>query len=124
MPVVYFTVSEDNDVLHADIDLVHRVIVPSAYRGPVRDVGVMGAISTTDHPIHHHPVWFVHPCQTADALEKAAEGEKVSIQDYLQLWLGIIGISVGLHAPLPAARELKSLSGSRTSGARVNGILH
>jgi len=32
---------------------------------------------------------------------KAAENRQISIDDYLPLWMGIIGASVGLNIPIP-----------------------
>jgi len=50
-------------------------------------------------------VFFIHPCQTADAISHVAEGKSVPTEDYLLLWMGIIGASVGLNAPLSMVSE-------------------
>jgi ubiquitin-like-conjugating enzyme ATG10 len=103
VPAVYFIIRDDDGSLITDIDLMYKLVVPRVYRDHLRDVGVMGGISMINHPIFDLPSFFIHPCQTPEALENAAEERPVLIQDYLQLWLGIIGNSVGLQAPIPAA---------------------
>lgn len=49
------------------------------------------------------PSYFVHPCRTADALRASSESGKVSPMEYMMLWFGIIGTSVGLAMPLQTA---------------------
>lgn len=54
------------------------------------------------------PTYFVHPCRTADALLASSEKKQVSPMDYMMLWFGIIGISVGLTLPIETAlRSMK-----------------
>lgn len=103
VPAVYFTIRDDDGSLVTDINLMYKLVVPQAYRDQLRDVGIMGGISMINHPIFDLPAFFIHPCQTPEALENAGGERPVLIQDYLQLWLGIIGNSVGLQAPIPAA---------------------
>jgi ubiquitin-like-conjugating enzyme ATG10 len=65
-----------------------------------------------NHPATDIPSFFIHPCQTASTLAKAAESRQVSIGDYLPLWMGIIGISVGLSVPIPSQQPDEAPSGS------------
>lgn len=105
VPVVYFTIYDEHGSMITDINAMYETIVPPAYRDHLRSFGVMGGISMTNHPYFDVPSFFVHPCQTAEALENAAGEQEILIQNYLQLWLGIIGNSVGLQAPMPATAQ-------------------
>lgn len=49
------------------------------------------------------PTYFVHPCRTADAMLASSEGQQISPLDYMMLWFGIIGGSVGLSLPIETA---------------------
>ncbi|THW16613.1 hypothetical protein D6D17_03237 [Aureobasidium pullulans] len=108
VPVVYMTASPPLPVSHF-LDLV----VPHHFQDAVRETGVMGALSMTviayaaepasradlywqDHPNTGMPAYFVHPCRTADTM-CATGAAGVQIQDYMLVWLGIIGASVGLN---------------------------
>lgn len=108
VPVVYMTASPPLPVSHF-FDLV----VPHHFQDAMRETGVMGALSMTviayaaepasradlywqDHPNTGMPAYFVHPCRTADTV--CATGTAgVQIQDYMLVWLGIVGASVGLN---------------------------
>lgn len=109
--MVYFSIRDEHGQAIADIDVVYSTIVPPYFHGQLQDVGVVGAVSTANHPVTDIPVFFVHPCQTAAALEEAASGRRISIPEYLPLWLGVIGISVGLHEPLPVKACKGKLNG-------------
>ncbi|KAG9517009.1 hypothetical protein KCV07_g6466, partial [Aureobasidium melanogenum] len=91
VPVVYMTASPPLPVSHF-FDLV----VPHHFRDAMRETGVMGALSMTDHPLTGMPAYFVHPCRTADTMCATKSGD-IHVQDYMLLWLGIVGASVGLH---------------------------
>jgi ubiquitin-like-conjugating enzyme ATG10 len=53
------------------------------------------------HPITDLPSFFVHPCNTHEALIAARDTMAVGMteEEYLLLWLGIVGSAVGLHVP-------------------------
>jgi ubiquitin-like-conjugating enzyme ATG10 len=108
VPVMYFCIQDQSSRPVMDVDAMYDLIVTTAYHSQLKDAGVIGGISTTDHPVDGRPVWFIHPCQTAEALEKAAGHGQVQVEVYLQLWLGIIGAPVGLHAPLPSDANVPS----------------
>ncbi|KAH0364723.1 hypothetical protein KCU65_g6634, partial [Aureobasidium melanogenum] len=91
VPVVYMTASPPLPVSNF-FDLV----VPHHFRDAMRETGVMGAISMTDHPLTGMPACFVHPCRTADTMCATRSGD-IHVQDYMLLWLGIVGASVGLN---------------------------
>jgi len=102
VPVVYFSIQDGYNHIITDVDIIYGTIVPPDFHSQMRDVGIMGATSTVNHPLTDVPVFLVHPCQTAAALQEAADGRRITTQEYLRLWLGVIGISVGLHEPLSA----------------------
>ena len=45
------------------------------------------------------PAFFIHPCNTADGMEKIVHDRLVSPLEYLQIWIGLVGPSVGLYLP-------------------------
>jgi ubiquitin-like-conjugating enzyme ATG10 len=61
-----------------------------------------------EHPATNKPVFFIHPCQTAEAMEAIAGNRRLTANEYLLLWLGAFGKCVGLDVPLALARELDS----------------
>lgn len=53
-----------------------------------------------NHPISDIPTFFVHPCNTADALRDVADPTHTPNTDtYLLLWLGLVGRCVNLQVP-------------------------
>lgn len=51
------------------------------------------------HPISDQPAYFIHPCNTPEALSVLKPNKRFTPEDYLVLCLGLIGSSVGLHIP-------------------------
>lgn len=51
------------------------------------------------HPISELPAFFIHPCQTPEALSSLGANNTFQPVEYLILWLGLIGSSVGLFMP-------------------------
>lgn len=45
------------------------------------------------------PAYFIHPCNTAEALKDIIDGKIVSLLEYLYIWFGVVGSAVGLHLP-------------------------
>ena len=56
-------------------------------------------ITEQHHPISDLPAFFIHPCATADALQEVAVRKDVGPEEYLLLWLGLVGTGVNLHVP-------------------------
>ncbi|KAL9112386.1 MAG: hypothetical protein Q9227_003228 [Pyrenula ochraceoflavens] len=52
-----------------------------------------------NHPVTDFPAFFIHPCNTADALRELGSDGIHSPEHYLLLWLGLVGPCVGLHVP-------------------------
>ncbi|KAF2141801.1 uncharacterized protein K452DRAFT_287761 [Aplosporella prunicola CBS 121167] len=59
-----------------------------------------------NHPVTDMPALFVHPCNTASALQEATPSQELTPLQYLQLWLGIIGGCVGLQMPVALASQI------------------
>lgn len=45
------------------------------------------------------PAFVVHPCNTAEAMQVVVGGRSISVEAYLQIWLGLVGGCVGLALP-------------------------
>lgn len=52
-----------------------------------------------NHPVTDLPAYFIHPCNTAEALAQILNDREVSPLEYLQIWVGLVGPSVGLYFP-------------------------
>ena len=52
-----------------------------------------------NHPDNGLVFFFVHPCNTADALREVIDTRQISSLDYMLLWLGLVGNHVGLDLP-------------------------
>lgn len=55
--------------------------------------------SIQNHPITDFPAYFVHPCNTAEAMREVIGSRIVSPLEYLQIWIGQVGSCVGLYLP-------------------------
>ncbi|KAJ5385321.1 Autophagy-related protein 3 [Penicillium concentricum] len=97
VPVLYFGLRWDNGPL--GLDQVYQYVVPERYRQELKSVGVMGGISMGYHPGSGAPAFFVHPCNTADAMANLADAQSVTPGSYLLIWLGLVGHCVNLHVP-------------------------
>ncbi|KAJ6263431.1 Ubiquitin-like-specific protease [Drechslerella dactyloides] len=105
VPTLHLTT---NPPIHA-LSSFYDSLVPPDQRAAVAAVGVQGGISQTEHPYLQRTCWFVHPCQTAEAMRPwvtrdGGEGGRgsgeVGVEGYLGIWLGIVGRAVGLTVPL------------------------
>ncbi|CAI7633632.1 unnamed protein product [Penicillium bialowiezense] len=98
VPVLYFGLRSHN---HGPLGLdeVYQYVVPEQYRQELKSVGVMGGISMGYHPDSGAPAFFVHPCNTADAMAHLADAKSVTPGSYLLIWLGLVGHCVNLHVP-------------------------
>ncbi|OAX78006.1 hypothetical protein ACJ72_07687 [Emergomyces africanus] len=108
VPILYFflhntnNTSSDLSVKSPEglLDVVYNRLVPTQYRSELKGVGIMGGLSIGHHPLSGFPVYFVHPCNTPDALrDVAGSGEVITTETYLILWLSLVGNCVGLHVP-------------------------
>ncbi|KAK6838313.1 hypothetical protein RU639_000918 [Aspergillus parasiticus] len=99
VPVLYFTLRRDSHPGPLGIDEVYQYLVPDQYRRELQNVGVMGGISFGYHPQSGTPTFFVHPCNTADAMKEIAGQQRVTPEAYLITWLGMVGNRLSLHLP-------------------------
>ncbi|KAF3394358.1 hypothetical protein F1880_005390 [Penicillium rolfsii] len=99
VPVLYFVLRWHNHQGPVGLDAVYQYVVPKQHKQPLQSVGVMGGISFGYHPESGAPAFFVHPCNTADAMAQVADGQSVTTGTYLLIWLGLVGQSVNLHVP-------------------------
>ncbi|KAM3066858.1 hypothetical protein ACMFMG_007004 [Clarireedia jacksonii] len=84
-----------------DLNSVYRYLVPEEYKSQLRAVGVMGGISAAPHPLTDVPAFFIHPCQTQEAMENF----DCPLNDYMMIWLGLVGACVGLWMPHEMAED-------------------
>jgi ubiquitin-like-conjugating enzyme ATG10 len=105
VPVLYFYVS---DALHrypTTMTTLYDFLIPSQYKAQTENVGVIGGVTITDHPVTNRPVFFIHPCQTAQVMEASACAGDITAYEYLLIWIGALGKCVGLNVPLAFAKE-------------------
>ncbi|KAK7885749.1 hypothetical protein LTR67_010101 [Exophiala xenobiotica] len=100
VPVLWFWCQQPQ-ARGLNLEQIYDLLVPRTSQAPLRGVGVMGGISMAHHPISDQPAYFIHPCNTPEALSVLKPNDRKSFtpEDYLVLWLGLIGSSVGLHIP-------------------------
>ncbi|KAH8693527.1 hypothetical protein BGW36DRAFT_300935 [Talaromyces proteolyticus] len=97
VPVLYFVVSGIHQSGLAAIDAVYQLLVPDQHKGPLKSSGVMGGISFGYHPQSGIPAYFIHPCNTATAMRDIAGGRGVEPENYLLIWLGLVGNCINLN---------------------------
>ncbi|KAF2809970.1 uncharacterized protein BDZ99DRAFT_415968 [Mytilinidion resinicola] len=103
VPVLYLNLEDRRGVVPPTIESLYEQVIPEHFKAQVRDLGVIGGITMADHPITNRPVFFVHPCNTADALRASLEETKITADQYILLWIGIVGGCVGLQVPTAIA---------------------
>ncbi|KAI7226683.1 hypothetical protein KC330_g8723 [Hortaea werneckii] len=109
VPVLYLSFPSTNRSPLPPPDEVYDLLVPHPYRAQLQAVGPMTALSMTgEHPVTGGPAYFVHPCLTQDSMRAVMAGRQVSAVEYLALWIGVVGATVGLSLPVSLARELQS----------------
>ncbi|KAF2684689.1 hypothetical protein K458DRAFT_301858 [Lentithecium fluviatile CBS 122367] len=113
VPTLYIHILDPLHRFPPTLDTLYQHLVPSPYASQTRDVGVLGGITITDHPISNKPVFFIHPCRTAEVMEASASGRDLEPEAYLMLWIGAMGKCVGLDVP-PAL----ALASSKTENKR------
>lgn len=87
---------------------IYDILVPQHHRTGMQAVGVMGGLTMTEHPVTGMTCWFVHPCRTGEALWSLIAGSQVEEVEYLMMWFGLIGASVGLEVPVAVAQNIVS----------------
>ncbi|KXT13135.1 hypothetical protein AC579_5639 [Pseudocercospora musae] len=107
VPVLYLKAEYASNSSSLSIAEMYRLLVPDAVRQQVEAVGVMGALSMTDNPVTSLPAYCVHPCRTQEAMQAVLNSRKAVPVEYLALWLGLAGGSVGLSVPVHLMQALK-----------------
>jgi ubiquitin-like-conjugating enzyme ATG10 len=78
-----------------NIDTVFRRLVPDEYKEGLRGLSGLGGISADHHPITGLPAFFVHPCLVGEGMA----GFQCTRENYLVIWMGLVGGCVGLWVP-------------------------
>ncbi|ETI29174.1 hypothetical protein G647_01627 [Cladophialophora carrionii CBS 160.54] len=99
VPVLWFSCHHGPEKRPITLDQIYEQLVPQPSSAPLRGVGVLGGISMAHHPVSDLPSFFLHPCNTQDALSVLKPDHDPTPDEYLILWLGLIGSAVGLHIP-------------------------
>ncbi|ORY05120.1 hypothetical protein K493DRAFT_333671 [Basidiobolus meristosporus CBS 931.73] len=68
-------------------------------RDDLRKVEFGGGLTCMEHPILRTPFYRLHPCETANVMREVA-GEELLVEDYIPMYINLIGPSVGLSLPL------------------------
>jgi len=101
MPSLWFTLHDlPKGDSTFDISCAFRYLVPEKQKGALRSAGITGGISAAPHPITDMPAFFIHPCHTREAMENF----DCSLENYMMLWLGLVGGCVGLCLPIEMAQ--------------------
>lgn len=111
VPVLYLTTKGQHAGGQPSLEDVYDILVPNSRRSEMQAVGVLGALSSTEHPLLGMPAYFVHPCRTQEAMAAVSGGHTLRSDEYLLKWLGIVGGSVGLHVPLELATSMSREAG-------------
>ncbi|KAK1752397.1 hypothetical protein QBC47DRAFT_388359 [Echria macrotheca] len=95
-PCLWFTLHDlPPDEPAFNIDTVFRRLVPDQFKDGLRSAGPIGGISADHHPITGVPSFFVHPCLLGEAMSRF----DCAKENYLMVWLGLVGGCVGLWVP-------------------------
>ncbi|KAF9730684.1 hypothetical protein PMIN03_002636 [Paraphaeosphaeria minitans] len=100
VPVLYFYVSDTLHRYPPTMDTLYSYMIAPEHVEQTKDVGVLGGVTITDHPILNRPVFFIHPCRTAQVIEASLGAREVSPIEYLLMWIGAMGKTVGLDVQI------------------------
>ncbi|KAF2405290.1 hypothetical protein EJ06DRAFT_525819 [Trichodelitschia bisporula] len=106
VPTLYFSIRDAFGQPIMSVDTIYRLLVSGYHAPELRATGIMGGLGMVNHPMTDRPVFFIHPCQTADALSAIGGEREVLLVEYLFMWMGVIGACVGLNVPLQMAQAL------------------
>ena len=108
VPVLYVIIKQPLDQPRMSLEEIYDTLIPAAQRDQLRSVGPMGSLSMTNHPVTGMPAYFIHPCKTQEAMAAVAADRVLVPLEYLTLWLGLVGPSVGFSLPLELATDMAS----------------
>ncbi|KAJ8109179.1 hypothetical protein OPT61_g7650 [Boeremia exigua] len=98
VPVLYFTIADSQHRYPPTMDTLYSHIIPPTFRAQAEHVGIIGGITVTVPT--NNPVFFIHPCRTAEVMEACVSGRIPTASDYLLIWIGAMGKCVGLNVPV------------------------
>lgn len=105
VPVLYFHVHDPQHRYPPTMTVLYEHLIPPLFKTQAETGGVIGGISVQDHPVMSRPVFFIHPCQTAEVMAASAGDGKITAEEYLIMWIGALGKCVGLNVPLSLADD-------------------
>lgn len=105
LPVLYFHISDSQHRYPPTMDVLYKYLIPPEFKAQAENAGIIGGITINDHPVTNRPVFFIHPCQTAQVMEASVGNRDISPEDYLMIWIGALGKCVGLNVPLSLVKQ-------------------
>ena len=148
VPLLYFFLHSLPARTSTSIDSVYDLLVPQHLKANLKSVGVLGGIGIVvsdtvtlctfhrvaslntkktnasicgkNHPFFDLPCFWVHPCNTAEAIGNhiQALGREVNPLEYFSIWLGVVGVVVGLSLPKGAVTGSVSLQRQQLAKVR------
>jgi ubiquitin-like-conjugating enzyme ATG10 len=100
VPVLYFHIQDSQHRYPLTMKVLYEHLIAPQFKAQTESGGVIGGVSIQDHPVTNRPVFFIHPCQTAEIMQVSVGERKVSAAEYLTMWIGALGRCVGLNVPL------------------------
>lgn len=100
VPVLYFHIQDSQHRYPPTMKVLYEHLIAPQFKAQTQSGGVIGGISIQDHPVTSRPVFYIHPCQTAEVMQASAGDRKVTAAEYLTMWIGALGGCVGLNVPL------------------------
>jgi ubiquitin-like-conjugating enzyme ATG10 len=104
-PVLYFGISDPLHRYPPTMTTLYEHLIPSHFKAQAENAGVIGGVTINDHPSTNRPVFFIHPCQTAEVMEASVGNKAITAEEYLLIWVGALGGCVGLNVPLALMRQ-------------------
>jgi len=115
VPVLWFGYHDGHQRRLESVGQLYKWLIPADSRKALHAVGVMGGISMAHHPVSDLPMYFVHPCHTSQALSDLKPDMPQSPENYLLVWLGLLGSAVGLYVPSKILMTSSDRNERRTS---------
>ena len=120
VPVLYISISDPQHRFSPTMTTLYEHLIPPHFKPQTENVGIIGAITVTvsytldrrrfevdeiqEHPATNRPVFFIHPCQTAEVMEATVGDGAATAGAYMMVWIGALGKYVGLNVPLTLIR--------------------
>ncbi|KAH0533896.1 hypothetical protein FGG08_007486 [Glutinoglossum americanum] len=105
VPVLWFSIHGLSGTQCKGLEWVYENLVTPGMLDEVKGVGVLGGVGLGNHPLTDIPAYFVHPCNTADAMRDVCATGEVGVERYLAIWLGLVGGCVGVWVPRGVMEE-------------------